>query len=726
MDKPLSDKKIEADNRQQDKQSPASPAEVKAVSVSPSASPNDPISNDPAPNQAPNLAPNLGNGPIGAYSAASTRPLLTQKAYEELNPKKTWMEDPKHRLAIRMFSRGILGAAFFVAGGMAAKKWMVGYDASKSFSAQSNKNPLTFIAKLVDTGVGKPIEAAVGAIAGKEAGIAAVHFRPTRYGREFGREMHGRSLGNEVVNITFDFFCASVGDAWGRDIAGWFDPNVKKSWTDEKGHIKIPEAIKSALKSVTRYVTYNGGEDWAVSIPYAYFMKGQRALINRGSPGFKYDFDRNANGGSFKVNDHKIVGNYQMEGILDLQNRFTVYNVGTLMYREAYDYIGNKIAGKPDNLYGAPDREPHKNVLGKAGDLLKWVARSAVKGVIIMTPAVPFFWITRSPQTKHRGTFVDPEKGVLGRADTHEAVYANTKLPDGSVPLEYLQYKSEPRPGKTGYYDHVLQHPAGTAGEFVGGRLAQPHSGRFPNRNRFDAYGKAFGIADVPLNAVGKANYQAANLLDKPAAWADKNMGSFGADIKDHIGVPGGKLENFTRPMIYAAASYTPYMYAKAEFANLWDNGKMDMSAERMIDGAAKLNWGEFKAGAGEVWNSILHKPLKDPVREAEGQRRNMIETSPPDIFTKCQAQTDAEKCHAEEGVKARQDAEAKQAAETKPVAEPKSAMSWQERIISGPAVEKKSATAISEKAKPQKTHADQEAMRKALEELNPPTNSIN
>jgi|GEM_PF-1496509 len=705
MDKPLIEKQKSEETRKQDTASSDKPVAGQAVSASPT-----------APEQAAQPS-NITEKAIGAYSPEATRPLLTKQAWSERNAQGAWGDDPKSRLAIRMFSRGVLGAAFFTAGGMVVKKWMQGYDVTKSFSQQSNKNPLTFIAKLVDTGVGKPIEAAVTAVAGKEMGLRAVHFRPTRYGKIAGTEMHGRSLGDEVVNITFDFFCASVGDAWGRDIAGWFDPHVKKSWMDEKGNINFPEAVKQAIKSTGRYIAYNGGEDWAVAIPYAYFMKGQRALIDRASPGFKYDFDRSINGGSSKVRNGVITGNYNVEGIIDLQNRFTVYNVGTMMYREAYDYVGNWVAGKPHKIYGAPDSEPDetRNIVEKAGDLVKWAARSAVKGAIVMTPAVPFFWITRTPQSKHRGAFIDPEKGILATADNHDSFTANEHMRSMSIPIEYVKYEVGAKPGKTSF-DRFHLTPAGTVASFDP-RLVQRHP-THAHRNNFDAYGTSFGVVDKGLNKIGEMNYKAANLLDKPAAWFDRRFGETGKTMKDALGIQG-KMENFTRPMIYAAASYTPYMYAKAEFANIWDNGKTDMAAERMIDGVAKLNWGEFKAGLGEVWNAVLYKPLADPEREKEAQRRTKLDTSPPDVFSR----TWSEQHKAE--LEAKKNAAGKRAVALRTPPQD-SDISWQERVVSGPPTTLKQEVEAKPETAAPKSRAEQEAMRKALEELNPPTNSIN
>jgi hypothetical protein len=706
MHKPLSDQDNKDKDRQQEPTGTSPAADKNASPVSGPASGNSP------------QKPDFNNTAVGAYGPqANCQVDLSQKAWDESkNTGVAWKDDAKSRLAIRLFSRGVMGAAFFTAGGLLTKKWMNSashsYDANKPFSQQTN--PLQIIAKAIDTGVGKPIEAVVGAVAGKEMGMSAVRFRPTRY-HTFGKEMRGRSLGDEAVNITFDFFCASVGDAWGRDIAGWFDPHVKKNWVDDKGRIVFPKALDNTLRSLTRYITYNGGEDWAVAIPYAYFMKAQRAGIEHLSPGFKYDFDRQLNGGSFKMKDNRIVGNFNKEGMLDLQGRFTAYNVGTLMYRELYDHVEHWMHGKRDNLYGAPDKPEKTDILGRMGDLAKWMARSVVKGVVIMTPSVPFFWITRTPQTKYRGLFIDQEKGVLGMPKnpatgfTGDSIHANTPLPSLNTPLDYWQHVPNPR--EKDLAKHSIISGLTTAGAVDPSLVRVPGSGN----NSFDAYKKTFGMVDKGFNAFGKASYDLAHATDGPAAWADRNLGVVGTTFKDALGIhkrdpktptllATDSFNRFSRPMMHAAVSYTPYMYAKAEFANLWDNGKMDMAAERLIDGAASLNWGEFKAGAGEIWNAFLHKPMSDPVREAEGRRRMQMDTSPPDVFDRTQVE---------------------QARHKKKISG-----NWRERVVSGPPVEKTiiAAREEEEKAKPQKSgsYAEQEAMRKALEELSPPTNSIN
>lgn len=661
-----------------------------------------------APNTSKPLATTVTGPNVGTYGPQNVShvPELSRAAWEATNNRGlAWSDDPKSRLAVRMFSRGVMGAAFFTAGGLLTRKQMSGanqYNPTASFTEQ--QNALQFIAKSIDTLVGTPIKKVVTAVAGEQAGLSAVHFRPTNF-RTYGNQMRGRSLGDETVNITFDFFSASVGDAWGRDLAAIIDPNAKKSWIDDKGHVSVSKAFDSAAKAATHYVTYNGGEDWAVAIPYAYFMKGQRHLLAKANPGFQYDFDQGLNGGSFKLHDNKIVGNYNKTGMLDIQTRFTMYNIGTLMYREVYAYVGNLLNGKPAQLYGSPDQseDAHMNLADRAGNLLKWGARSAVKGAIIMTPSVPFFSITRTPQTKHRGIFIDPEKGSLGYAASPgvvaDSLHANSRGLEASRYVDYWSYQH--MPDEPNLSRHRVTSPGLTVGNFDPTLVA-----RSTGENRFNAYGRTYGPVDALINVPGKLSTGAANVMTGPAAVLDNIAPSVTHTVKEALGVTEHTSGRFIRPMTYAAISYTPYMYAKAEFSNLWDNGKMDMAAERMINGATRFSWGEFKKGLNEVYNTVRLRPLDDPQREAEGQRRMLVDTSAADTFQETQAQQALKK-------------------------EEKS--HWRERMVSGQPIEKKiiaehDAKGQASQAQPQKkpSYAEQEEMLKVLKKVAPPTNSIN
>ena len=163
-------------------------------------------------------------------------------------------------------------------------------------------------------------------------------FRDTRnygYVDKAGKKLFGRSLGSEVVGVTFDFASMSFGDYMTRYVIALMDPNAHKHWMKD-GHVDIPGGLKDLMKNIFRGATYAAGEDIAVAIPYVYGMRAQRHMIDKFSPKFKYDSDRGLNGGSYKSKDGKIIGDYQLEGALDLMGRFSWYNVGTKMFRDAY------------------------------------------------------------------------------------------------------------------------------------------------------------------------------------------------------------------------------------------------------------------------------------------------------------------------------------------------------------------------------------------------------
>lgn len=670
---------------------------------------------------------------VGAYGPeAAKAPDLTKKEWDNGKPGATpWSSDPGKRLAIRAFSRGVLGAMFFAAGGLYARRTMRGYDASKKYSEINFTEPLQFIAKTIDTFVGKPIELTVHSLGFD--GKNAVRFRSTNWSRH---DDWGRSLGDEMVKVTFDFFCASVGDAWGRDIAAMVDPNVKKSWLDDKGNFKPGEALKSALKSTWRYVSYNGGEDWAVALPYVYFMRAQRGIINHFSPGFKLDSDRAGNGASFKINAQKmpdgtrhaeIVGNYNKEGAIDFQGRFTAYNVLTMMYREAYNFVANRWKGLPDRLYGAPDAPDHSHgLIGNTVYLAKWFARSVVKAGIIMTPSVPFFWITRVPQSKYKAAFIDPELG-------HISVVTDPKSGRrGALHVDMLDKPAlDPLISK---YDAALHR------EISHGRSAEkaPFSREAFDHTRFeplaqgknfDPHIKSFGAVDSIFNAIGKANDTAAKSLDPVAKWANNNLGRFGEGAKNFLNIKD--FRTLSRDYVNAAVSYTPYMYAKAEFGHKWDTGKMDLAAERMIDGASSLNWAEFKAGLNEVRHAIMQTPFEDAERETEAKRRIQIDTSAAETFDREQEMIEERERQLSAEWQAAHPGSTRVFSRALPLAsDPKNMSSWRDHLVTGSKKEEypTSEPSAAEKIASRKniSHAEQEAMRKALEELTPPTNSIN
>jgi len=607
----------------------------------------------------------------GAYT-----PELSQKNWEESTKNLRWDATPTGRAIERVFTRGVLGAAAFAWGGWYASRGvsMAGYHADLKFAELlEHGKPLQYVAWAIDKTAGNLIKSTTKLFGSKDP-ERWVHFRPTYNPSVLANGRDGRSLGHEVVSITFDFFCASVADAAGRDIHDALDPHIKHVWKDDKGHIKPLETLKNVGKSIFRYVTYNGGEDWAVALPYVYYVRGQRRIIGNFSPRFKYDSDRVLNGGSFKIDGSgNAIGNYNMEGILDLQGRFTAYNIGTLMYREWYNHVDNLLHGKHTALYGDPDaQDKNHGITHDIGNLLKWTARSVVKGVITMTPVVPFFSIPRVSQSKYKGLFIDQNienGGVLG----YQRANGKNEMLHAYEPERLDGYfaKNNPPISKVRFNDGAWKV---ASAPLTNSPLSNPN---------FGAYKQTFGAFDKVLNAIGKAqNAVRERVKLLPQKWfGDRKY------TPNQVG-----MSNY----VNAAFAYTPYMYAKREAAILWDNGKMDEAAERMIDGVTDFNFKEAKAGAKEIWQAILHKPFDDPKREAKAQERIINDPSPSDGMTKANIEAIRK-------------------------AEQNKQISWQERLVHAGRVDE----AKTPHLKKHSSYADDVAMQKALRELQPPTNSV-
>jgi len=618
----------------------------------------------------------------------SYNPDLSTKSWIEDESGKRWDSTAKGRAIERVLSRGLFGAAAFAWGGWYASRshGMSNYTPDIKWSEIDSKKPLQYIAKSIDTFAGKPIKAVASLFTDDPERF--IFFRPTN---NQTMQKHGRSLGHEAVGLTFDFFCASVVDAGFRGLRDAFDPHIKHMWRDENGNINPLETLKQTGKSLFRYVSYNGGEDWAVAVPYAYFVRAQRKLIRQFSPRWNYDSDRGLNGGCFKIdNEGKVIGNFNIEGMLDLQSRFTVYNIGTLMFREAYNHIGNAISGHAAPLYGAADGNKENHTIGsEIGDLAKWTARSVIKGVITMTPAVPFFSLFRTPQSKYKGLFINQDVedgGVLGYSKPD----GNGGLKDDMLHVHELnrsdKYYRENAP------DVTLRRFKDDKWEIVSAPLKN-HPLSNPNKP-FDPYGQSFGIIDKGLNAVGKAqNFVRSKVNDIP----EKLIGER---------APSKRIIN---DYVNAAFSYTPYMFAKRETQLLWDNGKMDMAAERLIDGATHLNLKEVKAGAGEIWKTLKQEKLDDKDHEEEAQKR--INQDPSPAFGVTKADADYMKKHGYNiPFFEREQPE----------------ISWKDRIVQAPPKEAKNRDELKYKPIPKRSdkYSDNE-MAAMLASLNPPSKSI-
>ncbi len=525
------------------------------------------------------------------------------KELEEAAAARAWNASPQKRLAVRVFSRGILGAGGFAFGGWYARRstGLAGYSPEKWNKAK----PLHWIAKFFDTFAGIPIKKAVNALGYN--GENAVRFRATSH--DFSPGLAGRTLGEEVVGITTDFSLAGGFDRLGRTIIDVADKHVKKDWINEDGSIDANKAINALAKEAWTITSLSMGEDWAVGMPYAYWMKGTRYLWNRAQPGFHYDFDRGLNGGSFKMNNEgQLTGNYHIAGLLNLQERFTMYNMFTNIYQHQYAHIGNLLQGKPSSLYGdkkTAEERAQETVGEKIGNIAKGATRDAIVAGIYMTPAVPFFWSIRTPQSKYKAGFINPTSDSMlffHDGERYDAVKASEPMHmhGGKLtldtPVEFRSYE----------------------GQFKGWRATSastPHINPISS-GRFNAYQHTFGPVDSALNSLGNAsNYGRIRV--------NQSVRSFGLPIGT------SSVERYWN----AAVTYTPYMWAKEETRRLWRNNKTNMAVSRFIDGALNLDGKEIKEGFSETMRAIAHQPFKDPARETKAQNLMKDSADPGDAF---------------------------------------------------------------------------------------------
>lgn len=580
------------------------------------------------PEQAPAQAP------MAKASDVTKSTGLTAQAWsDELDHSqhKPWAATIAGRGAIRLFSRGIMGAAFYAIGGRLARNGLEHYRPGEAAT-----NPVSAIAAGIDKFIGKPIESIATAMG--HDGKALVTFRPTRL--FYNRTSSGRTLGHEVIDVTADFAAMSIGDNFGRDIATALDPNVHHDWIDRPGHIDFEKVAKNVVSRAFHYVTYSAGEDWAMGVPYAFFIKGQRNLIDKYSPGFRYDSDRGLNGGSFKVDDHgKITGSFGFEGAMDLQSRFTVYNIGTLMYRETYMNIKNGLKHWSESGYQIPSPPASlgsaiHSAVDSVGQLSRWAMRDTIKATLYMIPSVPAFWMFRTPQSKYKGTFIHPEKGMIGyMGGKHmnlQAVHAhewhrstNKYAPESNRFNEHTPTFFVANDGLGGAPSHgdAVANPFASYGEMNESGTAL----------KIDVYNQKHSEFDHFSNGFGHFNNEARRTFHNPIE-----------GIRDHYKIDLNneklRLKNLTDSFVNASFAYTPYFFMKNDvMATNWDHAKMDMAIERAIDGATHFSPSEIKEGIGEVWASMQGwvaphgAPFKDPARELAAQKAICDDESPAD-----------------------------------------------------------------------------------------------
>jgi hypothetical protein len=566
----------------------------------------------------------------------TTNPITFHRTWETEREKdarahRKWSDTYSGRLAIRSISRGIVGASFFAAANMYAGK------ALKNYTPDNASGVLPTIAKFIDNTAGKAISGTVKFVTGDaEKAAKSVIFRDTRYlgmghGKD-GKQIFGRTLGSEVVHVTFDFAAMSFSDYMTRYVLGLLDPNARKEWM-KNGHIDVPGALKDVFKNVFRGVTYAAGEDMAVAIPYVYGLRLQRNMIDHFSPGFKYDSDRGLNGGSLKAKNEKIVGDYQLEGALDLMGRFSWYNVGTKMFRDAYSKAETKLDRwwEGDRKLHLPTVDPKSltasGILHSVTGGINYVVRTTFKVMAYMIPATGMFFVSRTPQSRVRGIIIDQDNGVLGR-DVSEDNFKPLK----SHTLATHELESKGAGFTVGGKDVYWRKVEG--GKVVDRKAATfvPFTEQTTDTFNGTYYAKSGNpepwynnVSKFGSNKIARFCYDGGagveTLITKGRDKLNAMLKPFGGEFK--AGPEQQKqIEKFARLYFNAAVSYTPYFMMKTDVLSAeWDTSRMDMAFDRMLAGAGHLNWGEFKAGLSEVMRSSMREPFEDPKREALAQK---------------------------------------------------------------------------------------------------------
>lgn len=589
--------------------------------------------------------------------------------------RPAWSDSMGGRAVIRLVSRGIFGATFFAIAGRMSRAQLQDYD-PHTFQWKGS-NPLEKIAKTFDVVFGKPIAEMSRGVArlggkGKEeaAHVAwnAVNFRTKGYYHtQPGKLLNGgpansRSLGHEMVSISFDFAMMSVGDAMIRNFVQMIDPNIKKTWMvndqgaiaeeGEKAHFSFQKWAQSTGKAAWRVFSKNQGEDWVVALPYVYQMRAQRAFFSRAFgkelKGVKVVFDNGWNGAAWKVDNQtgKIVGDYQMAGAMDLHARFVGYNVYTLIFREGYDTVTHafkdwKEKGYPLNLH-MPE---HIDPLESARKAARYVIKSTIKANMYMNPAVIPFWLMRTPQTKWRGGLINAEAGEgigalaskISFDDRVQAVFHNQSEVSSIKGMADRMVMTHTLPGDAAKTTKIINYNSATDRIWPGGPngQVQPEKMWFGNtqvdnplakldgpfdKRQYDDYKSGISTTvSKALNPLGNFSYntgtKATKLVDHILPKEGKLRNFFSMEegpIRKGIRPNSSKqgLETFVRNMTDASLAYTPYFFAKTEFGLRVDDrnsdgslGKMDKAIYKLMDNVWSLDLKQAGSSLKQMWH---------------------------------------------------------------------------------------------------------------------------
>lgn len=461
---------------------------------------------------------------------------------------------------------------------------------------------------------------------------------PDQMPRMLIRMVNGRGLGDEMVGVTLDFAMGSFGDAIGRAVMQTADPNYKKQWIED-GHINYGKLAKGVGQTLWQAVSYNQMEDWFTALPYVYYMKTQRKVLDRYRPGFKLASDNGLSASERFDAEGKQQASFMREGAMDLQGRFMHYNFWTLLYRDLYNHGSHKLQEWKENGVH-PEMPSVTGVVDGAGETAKYLAKSFIKSQMYMLPSVPFFWMWRVPQNKPDSVLmITGAKGKAAeRSNYSPMTFQQTIRPykdgDGSKYYEYIPpdiSKENPKheftslsPGWVRLTD--FEPKAGSKDMYNEGRL---YMERKSDQPKFEGKRPStLGKENLHTNMYQGGTYVFDRAMNHFGHINEKAVRAVNKHITPHVfprNLFGQSAESFGRTWTNGAISYTPYMFAKDEFARLWDNEVTDAAIYRTLDGVGSMKWKDISEGTKDIWHAIWHQPVSEETYRQSLRQRGLI-----------------------------------------------------------------------------------------------------
>ncbi len=560
-----------------------------------------------------------------------------------LKPKIHWTETPAGLAAIEVAARLTLGGIFY--------SWMTN---SKAMAAMAEYDPSTYdpnnasylekISFFIDKTLGAGLKNIHYMIYRDEDRASKfVRFRENRLKPKPGPV--GRSLGAEMTVVTADFAAMSAGSAVMRNtLLGIFNPTERRAWLKD-GKLSITHIGKRLAHKIWTICTYNAGEDMAVALPYVFSLRYIRNFLDKHMfPGFRWASDSVDNGGSVVLNKYgSVMGDYQAAGALDLQARFTIYNVYTQYYRDAYNAIGEKLKKWRQNgfklttpeILKQPSQIPAKLYEHTVGSV-RYLVISMVTSLLQMTPSVPFFWIIRVPASKDRGLAVHPDYGVMVNKDGVPIRARQAYLDDGSKHPDYLPDPKHKREffwsnkfDENGNREKITYQSPNADGEIITFNTTNPFADR--ENRKFDPFGFSKKGRRLYHNGVTRITDYIGRTVHNIAdndIWY-KMSGKFWKLVDPNEHHDHHKL---ARDAALAAMPYASYFAAKVYFRERYVNDQMRLAVARALDGVLALDYKEFREGINEITKTMQGLPLSNPERQAlliERNRFNPHDKSP-------------------------------------------------------------------------------------------------